>query len=133
MYTDPTMVTAQTGVPRLPAGTTGSFAARLLVASMLVLFLLQFTLTQVRHYTTLESRLVGSLVPIIAVPIVFTTAIAAYNGYTSSQQQFQDTLQAVTSLKAGQMQRLVQTSVTDLRGELLVAYRRCGAKKPSVL
>jgi GAF domain-containing protein/HAMP domain-containing protein len=108
------VVAAQTGFARLPADTTGSFAARLLVASMLVLFVLQFTLTQVRRYTTLEGRLVGSLVPIIAVPIVFTTAIAAYNAFTSSQQQFQDTLEAVASLKAGQVEGLVNEAVGDL-------------------
>ena len=101
------VVSAQTGLPRMPAGTTASFATRLLVASMLVLFMLQFALTQVRRYKTLEARLVGSLVPIIAVPILFTTAIAAYNAFTSSQQQFQATLEAVASLKSGQVEELV--------------------------
>ncbi len=98
-----------------PPNNIGSFAAQLLVASMLVLFMLQFTLTQVRTYKTLEGRLVGSLVPIIAVPILFTTVIAAYNAFTSSQQQFEDTLEAVASLKAGQVQELVQEAVTDLK------------------
>ena len=56
----------------------------------------------------------GSLVPIIAVPILFTTAVAAYNAFTSSQQQFRDTLEAVASLKTGQVDALVQSVRADL-------------------
>jgi GAF domain-containing protein/HAMP domain-containing protein len=104
-------------VARLPSNSTGSLAAVLLVASMLVLLLLQYSLTHVRRYHTLEGRLVGSLVPIIAVPILFTTAIAAYNAFSSGRQQFEDTLEAVTTLKSGQLEDLIQRVVADL-GEI---------------
>jgi GAF domain-containing protein/HAMP domain-containing protein len=108
------VIQGQPSLLRLPSSSTGSFAARLLVASMLVLFVVLFFVTQVRRYRTLESRLVGSLVPIIAVPVLLTTLIAAYNAFLSSQQQFQNTLEAVASLKAGQLETVAQTAITDL-------------------
>jgi GAF domain-containing protein/HAMP domain-containing protein len=99
---------------RLPFNTTGSFAASLLLVSMVILFILLVLATQAVRYRTLQARLTGSLVPIIAVPILFTSAIAAYNALTTSQQQFRSSLEAVASLKSGQLATIVQTIVSDL-------------------
>jgi len=104
----------QPGLARLPSNTGGSIAAVLLVTSMVVLFILQVIATQAFRYRALESRLIGSLVPIIAVPILFTTSIAAFNAFTSSQQQFHNSLEAVSSLKRGQLNAIVQAVFSDL-------------------
>ncbi|MFH1186236.1 MAG: GAF domain-containing protein [Chloroflexota bacterium] len=108
------VVASQPAFPRLPSNTTGSFAARLLLASMVILFILQVIATQAIRYRQLQTRLIVSLVPIIAVPILFTTTISAYNALTTSQQQFRNSLEAVSSLKRGQLNAVVQAVFTDL-------------------
>lgn len=99
---------------RMTSATTASFSAVLLLTSMVVLFLIVTIVTQIMRYRTLQARLVGSLVPIIAVPILFTTSVSAYNALTTNQQQMGDTLQAVTSLKRGQLDTFVGTVFTEL-------------------
>jgi GAF domain-containing protein/HAMP domain-containing protein len=101
-------------VARLATGTTASLAAVLLLTSMVVLFALVTIATQMR-YRTLRRRLVGSLVPIIAVPILFMAAISAYSALTSSQKQVSDTLQAVSSLRRDQVDVVTRTIFTELR------------------
>jgi GAF domain-containing protein/HAMP domain-containing protein len=101
-------------LPRMASNTTAGFAALLLLAGMLLLFVMLVVATQAIRYRSMQSRLMGTLVPIIAVPILFTTAIAAFNSLTSSQQQFQDSLQAVSSLKRGQMDAITQAVFADL-------------------
>jgi GAF domain-containing protein/HAMP domain-containing protein len=99
---------------RLSSNNTGGFAGLLLVVSMLALFALVVVSSQMVRYRTLQSRLVTSLVPIIAIPILFTTSVAAFNALSTNQQQLRDTLQAVSSLKRGQLDTLVQTVFTEL-------------------
>lgn len=101
-------------LPRLAAGSSGSVAALLLVASMVILFAMLVLATQAIRYRALETRLVGTLVPIIAVPILLTTTIAAYNAFTTSQQQFVNTLQAVSSLKRSQLDTLARGLFQDI-------------------
>jgi GAF domain-containing protein/HAMP domain-containing protein len=101
-------------LPRMQSGTTGGFAAVLLLASMIALFGLVTITTQAVRYETLQSRLVGSLVPIVAIPILFTTSISAFNALTTNQQQFGSTLQAVSSLRKGQLDALQHTVYLEL-------------------
>ncbi|MFN2119665.1 MAG: hypothetical protein ACK2T0_04695 [Anaerolineales bacterium] len=99
---------------QLASNTTGSFAGLLLLVSMLALFALVALSTQVIRYRTLQARLVGSLLPIIAIPIIFTTSVSAFSAVTSNQQQLGDTLQAVASLKRGQLDTITQTILSEL-------------------
>jgi len=99
---------------QLASNTTGSFAALLLLVSMLALYALVALTTQVIRYRTLQARLVGSLLPIIAIPIVFTTSVAAFSAVSSNQKQLGDTLQAVASLKRGQLDTITQTIFGEL-------------------
>jgi GAF domain-containing protein/HAMP domain-containing protein len=101
-------------LPRLQSNTTGSFAAVLLITSVVILFIMLVIATQAIRYRTLENRLVGTLVPIIAVPILFTTSIAAFNALSSSQQQFRNSLEAVSSLKRGQLNTIIEAVFSDL-------------------
>ena len=68
----------------------------------------------IKNLRTLQNRLVVSFIFIITVPIIFTTAISVYNAFTNSQNQFQDTLQAVSSLKQNQLDNTIQQALVEL-------------------
>jgi len=121
-------VASRPALPRLASNTTGSFAAILLVTSMVILFIMLVLATQAIRYRTLQGRLAGTLVPIIAVPILFTTSIAAYNALTTSQQQFRNSLEAVSSLKLGQLNAIVQAVFADLS-----SVQRGSQEAPSIM
>ena len=99
---------------RLGNNTTGSFSGLLLLASMLTLFGLVAVSSQMIRYRSLQTRLVTSLLPIIAIPILFTTSVAAFSALSTNQQQLRGTLQAVASLKRGQLDGVVQSVFTEL-------------------
>jgi GAF domain-containing protein/HAMP domain-containing protein len=107
---------------QLASNSTGGFAAVLLLVSMLALFALVAVTTHIIRYRTLQSRLTGSLLPIIAIPIIFTTSVSAVSAVTSNQNQLGDTLQAVASLKRGQLDTITHT----ILGELATIQNRSG-------
>lgn len=93
-----------------PAGVT----ALILLASTVTLFILSTIITRLLRYRTLQRRLVVSFIFIITVPIIFTTAISVFNSFTNSQNQFSDTLQAISSLKQNQVDAIIQQTLTEL-------------------
>ena len=93
---------------RLSADSPAGLTAIILLASTVVLFVLGTLIVRLVHYQSVQGRLVVSFVLIITVPVVFATAISAFTAYSNSQSQFGDSLQAITSLKQGQIDTTVQ-------------------------
>ncbi len=101
-------------VGRLSNNNPAGFTALILLASTVVLFILTTIITRLFRYRTLQRRLVISFIFIITVPIIFTTAISVFNSFTNSQNQFSDTLQAISSLKQNQINVIIQQTITEL-------------------
>ncbi len=99
---------------RLSTGNPAGFTALILLAGTVVLFIFTTIISRLLRYRTLQSRLIVSFIFIIAVPILFTTAISAFNAFTNSQNQFSDTLQAISSLKQDQVDTLLQQVLAQL-------------------
>ena len=93
-----------------PAGLT----ALILLASTIILFILTTFLSRFLRFRTLQARLVISFIIIITVPIIFTTGISVFNAFTNSENQFADTLQAISSLKQDQMDTVIQGILLEL-------------------
>jgi GAF domain-containing protein/HAMP domain-containing protein len=115
-------------LPRMRLESTGGFAAVLLVGGLVVLYILLIITTQGIRFRLLETRLVGTLLPILAVPILFTTVIAALNAFTTSQEQFRNSLEAVSSLKRGQLSDIVREVFSDLS-----SIQQGGQDAPSIM
>ena len=106
-------------LPRLSTGNAAGLAALLLLASTVTLFVLGTIGVRLFRYRTLQSRLVVSFVLIIAVAILFTTAVSAVNAFTDSRKQYSDSLQAMTALKQAQ----IQSTVNDIAAQMSVPER----------
>ncbi|HEX8993395.1 MAG TPA: GAF domain-containing protein [Anaerolineales bacterium] len=89
---------------RLPASNTAGLLAMLILSGTVVLFVIGTVVVRLFRYRSLQARLVVSFVLIMAVPVIFTTAISATTAYTNSQDQFAATLGSLTSLKRGQIE-----------------------------
>src|SRR5512140_2606626 len=83
---------------RLTTGNPAGLAAVVLLASTVVLFVLGTIVARLFRYRSVQGRLVTAFTLIMAVPVLFTTAVAALTSYNNSQSQFRDTLQAVSTL-----------------------------------
>ena len=99
---------------RLSNTNPAAFTALILLASTVVLFILTTIVARIIPYRTLQNRLIVSFIFIITIPILFTTAISAYNAFTNSQSQFSDTLQSISSLKQDQFNSYLQQIVAEL-------------------
>ncbi len=96
-------------LPRLLTANPAGLASLALTASTILLFILGTTIVRIFRYRSVQSRLIVSFVLIITIPILFTTAISASTAFTNSETQFNDSLQAITSLKQGETERIVRT------------------------
>jgi len=99
---------------RLSNNNPAGFAAFVLLASTIALYILATIASRVLHYRTLQSRLVVSFILIITVPILFITAVSVFNAFTNSQNQFRDTMQAISSLKQDEVDSTIQRASIDL-------------------
>ena len=107
---------------RLGTANPAGLAAIILVSSTVLLFVLGTIVVRLFKYRSLQSRLVVTFALILAVPVLFTTAISATTAYTNSREQFAASIQAVTSLKRDQINStvggiLVQTSTLQQGSE----------------
>jgi GAF domain-containing protein/HAMP domain-containing protein len=103
---------------RLSGDSPSGLAAVVLLASTVVLFVLGTIVVRIIPYGSLQSRLVVSFILIITVPVLFITAISAITAYNNSQNQFGNTLQAISALKQQQVDATVQSialEMADLR------------------
>jgi GAF domain-containing protein/HAMP domain-containing protein len=114
---------------RLSNGNPAGFSALILIASTVVLFIFTAIISRLLRYRTLQNRLVDSFIFIIAVPILFITVISVFNAFTNSQNQFRDTLQAISSLKQDEVDSTIQRASIDL-STLQFQY---GLNQPSIL
>ncbi len=99
---------------RLSNNNPAGFAAFILLASTIALYILATIASRILRYRTLQSRLVVSFILIITVPVLFITAVSVFNAFTNSQNQFRDTMQAISSLKQDEVDALVQRATIDL-------------------
>ena len=107
-------INSHSPVERLSAGNIAGTAAVILLGSTLLLFVLGTIVVRLIRYSSLQSRLVISFVLIITVPVFVTTAVSAITGLSNSQSQFADSMQAVASLKQGQIDSVVQSMTVEL-------------------
>lgn len=94
---------------RLTTANAAGLAALIVVVSTVILFVLGTVVVRLFRYRSVQGRLVTALTLIMAVPVLFTTGIAAITASTNSQSQFRDSLQAVASLKLDQIDATLQT------------------------
>ncbi len=114
---------------RLSIANPAGFSALILLASTVVLFIFTAIISRLLQYRTLQNRLVVSFIFIIAVPVLFITVISVFNAFTNSQNQFRDTLQAISSLKQDEVDATIQRAFIDL-STLQIHY---GLNQPSIL
>jgi len=114
---------------RLTNNNPAGFTAFILLASTIALFILTTIASRLLRYRTLQNRLVVSFVFIITIPIIFITTISVYNAFTNSQNQFRDTLQAISSLKQDELDATIQRALIDMR---TVQYQY-GSNQASIL
>lgn len=101
-------------IERLSKSNPAGLTALILFASTIILFILTTFLSRFLRFRTLQARLVISFIIIITVPIIFTTGISVFNAFTNSENQFADTLQAISSLKQDQMDAVVQAILLEV-------------------
>jgi GAF domain-containing protein/HAMP domain-containing protein len=99
---------------RVSSGNQAALASLVLVGSTVILFVIGSFVVRLFPYRSVQSRLVTSFVLIMAVPVLFTTAVAAVSAFTNSQAQFSDSMQAVATLKHDQIQTTTQAVAAQL-------------------
>ena len=103
-------------VDRLATANPAGLAAVVLLASTSILFVLGTIVIPLFRYRSVQGRLVTAFTLIMAVPVLFTSAISAVTAYTNSQAQFRASLQAVSSLKKAQIDAVVHPIQAELTG-----------------
>ncbi len=101
---------------RLTTANPAGLAAIVLLGSTVILFILGTIVARLFRYRSVQGRLVTAMTLIMAVPVVFTTAISAVTASTNSQAQLHDTLQAVSSLRRVQIDSIVQSIAQEMSG-----------------
>ena len=110
------LLNANPWLQRLLGDNPAGLATVILLASTVVLFVLGTIGVRLLRYKSLQGRLVVSFVLIITVPILFTTAISAITAFNNSQNQFSDSLHAVSALKRGQVNSIAQAVALEMSG-----------------
>jgi GAF domain-containing protein/HAMP domain-containing protein len=110
------LMDANPWLQRLVGDSPAGLAAVVLLASTIVLFVLGTIIVRLVRYKSLQGRLVLSFVLIITIPILFTTAISAITAFNNSQNQFSDSLHAVSALKQGQIDSTAQAIALEMSG-----------------
>ena len=87
-------------------------ASSFLTASGLLLITIT-TISQSKHFQSLQSLLLTSFVIIVTIPALMSLALSAVGAYTNSQIQTYKTLQAVTSLKESQIHEFLNDYQAD--------------------
>ncbi|MGE5073698.1 MAG: GAF domain-containing protein, partial [Anaerolineae bacterium] len=101
---------------RLTTANNAGLAALVLLASTVLLFILGSIIVRLFRYRSVQGRLVTAMTLIMAVPVLFTTGVAAITAYSNSQAQFRDSLQAVSTLRRVQIDTIVQPIGAELSG-----------------
>ncbi len=99
---------------RLTTANPAGLAAIVLLGSTAILFILGTIVVRLFRYQSVQSRLVTAMALIMAVPVIFTTAISAVTATTNSQVQLRDTLQAMSSLRRLQIDTIVQSIAEEM-------------------
>ncbi|MGE5073010.1 MAG: GAF domain-containing protein, partial [Anaerolineae bacterium] len=86
-----------------------TLASLVLVGSTVILFVISTFILRLIPYRSVQSRLVTSFVLMLIVPVLITTTVSAIGAFNDSQAQFNNTLQAVASLRQHQVEGVVQS------------------------
>lgn len=118
---------------RLTTANPAGLAAVILLSSTVLLFVLGTIVVRLFKYRSVQSRLVVTFTLMLAIPVLFTTAVSATTAYTNSETQFGDSLKAVTALKSDQLAatlRGVQLEISTLQDGSGRAASLVGALQP---
>ena len=100
-------------VDRLQFNSPPSIASLVYLIAASLLLLTITVISQNKKFKSLQGLLLTSFVFIVTIPIVMTAALSAIGAYTNNQTQTFDTLEAVTTLKLNQIQKLIEDSQND--------------------
>jgi GAF domain-containing protein/HAMP domain-containing protein len=100
---------------RVPVTTNqAALASLLLLASTVLLYVIGTFVVRLFPYRSVQSRLVTAFVLTMAVPVLFTTGISAVSAFSNSQEQFSNSLQAVSSLKRDDLESMIEAITVQM-------------------
>ena len=108
-------VNAHPPVDRLQSSSSAAAASIVFILATILLLLTITVISQNRKFRSLQSLLLTSFLIIVLVPTVMTALLAGIGGYTNSQTQTYNTLEAIATLKINQLETLLSDSQDDTK------------------
>ena len=99
---------------RVAVTNQAALASLLLLASTVLLYVIGTFVVRLFPYRSVQSRLVTAFVLTMAVPVLFTTGISAVSAFSNSQEQFSNSLQAVSSLKQDDLESMIEAIAVQM-------------------
>jgi GAF domain-containing protein/HAMP domain-containing protein len=116
---------------RLSSSSPAAIASIVFLVATSLLLVTITTISQNRRFRSLQGLLLVSFVIIVMIPTVMTAILSAIGAYTHNQTQTFDTLEAIATLKANQLETILTNSQNDTK--ILLADSRFASSALDIL
>ncbi|HEY7507285.1 MAG TPA: hypothetical protein VH621_06725, partial [Nitrososphaera sp.] len=100
---------------RLSSSSPAAIASIVFLIATSLLLITITTISQNRRFRSLQGLLLVSFVSIVMIPTIVAAVLSAIGAYSHNQAQTFDTLEAITVLKANQLETILENSQNDTK------------------